>query len=134
PPGAVVAIKADWMAAPIQIRADSRGRYLGIIEVPKATEGDYRSHSIRISSADEQILLKDLLIGDVWFLSGQSNMQFAVREMLDSTRVMAEADHPHIRLLNVALNFSTRPAEAIKGSWEVCTPSTVRSFSAVGYS
>lgn len=134
PQGTVITIKADWMAAPLQVRATAEKCFEGIISVPKAKPGDYRPHSMSISGMGQQVVLHDLLIGDLWFLSGQSNMQFAVREMLDSARVIAEADNPHIRLLNVALNFSTQPVDAIKGNWTVCTPSTVRTFSAVGYS
>lgn len=133
PVGASISIKADWMQSAIQVICDSQGAFEGIIAVPKAKTGDYTPHRIVVRSGDQVIQLKDLLIGDVWFLSGQSNMQFAVHEMLDSTNTIASAN-PHIRLLNVALNFSASPIDSISGSWKRCSPASVRDFSAVGYS
>lgn len=133
-PGARIRINADWANTALDVFANAEGRFEGILDVPKARPGDYRSHEVLVSSGGQEIQLKDLLIGDLWLISGQSNMQFAVREMLDSTHIINSADNPHIRLLNVALNFSKVPIDSIKGDWEVCTPSTVRGFSAVGYS
>jgi len=132
PVGAKVTIRADWMATSIQVFCDTRGKFEGIIPVPVAKKGDYSPHRIVLKSGEQQVQLKDLLIGDVWFLSGQSNMQFAVREMLDSSKIIAGAN-PKIRLLNVALNFSASPIDSITGTWTLCTPSSVRDFSAVGY-
>ena len=134
---AKVLIEADWMVdgqkARVAVRADADGRFRGILAVPKATAHDYRPHQLKISSHNETRTIKDLLIGDLWFLSGQSNMQFAVHEMLDSTEIINNAN-AHIRLLNVALNFSATPMEDIQGNWQICTPVSVRDFSAVGYS
>lgn len=132
-PGATVSIQADWMTSAIQVMADSNGQYQGIIDVPKATSGDYTSHTLTIRSNQQQIHLTDLLIGDLWFLSGQSNMQFAVREMQDSAVTLQHADNPHIRLLSVDLNFSEQPIGQIQGQWKLSSPATARDFSAVGY-
>ncbi|HTN38489.1 MAG TPA: sialate O-acetylesterase, partial [Arachidicoccus sp.] len=133
-PDAKVTIKPDWMKSAIHIEADAQGRFMGIVDVPVAKKGDYGTHEILVSSNRQQILLNDLLIGDLWFLSGQSNMQFAVHEMIDSTAIIAAANNPHIRLLNVALNFSKEPVNYIKGKWKQCSSANVRDFSAVGYS
>lgn len=132
-PGERVSVKADWLSGPVSVQANEAGRYLAILEVPAAGKGDYREHSLSVSAGAEKIELKHLLIGDIWFCSGQSNMQFAVHEMSDSVSQLATANRPGLRLLNVALNFSAAPTGSITGSWSYATPATVSKFSAVGY-
>jgi sialate O-acetylesterase len=131
--GSVVTIWADWMDAGVEVHADSQGNFLGMIPVPRVRPGDYSKHRLTVSSGDEKPVLDNVLIGEVWFCSGQSNMQFSMKEVLDSTAEIAAADHPNIRLFNAGLNFSATPLDSIKGRWEECSPKTVRSFSAVGY-
>jgi len=132
--GRKVVIKADWLTSPVEVHADEKGHFLGIIMVPEARAGDFTSHSLSVSSGLKQIELDNLLIGDLWICSGQSNMQFSVKEMIDAEEVLASADQPHIRLLNVALNFSDTPISTFEGEWLECSGETVKGFSAVGYS
>jgi len=133
-PGGEVAIHADWLSTPTEIQADASGDFIGMIPVPKAENGDFTPHRIRVVAGNAHAELQNLLIGDVWICSGQSNMQFAVHEMIGAEDVISNADQPHIRLLNVALNFSETPLETFKGSWQICSPESVSDFSAVGYS
>lgn len=132
-PGRSVVIQADWLSAPTEVRAETNGNFMAVIPVPKAEKGDFTPHRIRVSAGNEEVELNNLLIGDVWICSGQSNMQFSVREMQEAEQVFSEADQPHIRLLTVALNFSETPLENFKGTWRVCSPESVTAFSAVGY-
>lgn len=131
--GAVVSISADWMSDAIAVKAGVDGQFLGIIPVPVVRAGDYRAHRLDVESGASRISLTNVLIGEVWLCSGQSNMQFSMKEVLDSTREIAAAAYPHLRLLNVDLNFSAVPEESVKGKWMECSPETVRHFSAVGY-
>jgi len=133
-PGGKVVIHADWLPAPTEVYANANGNFMGIIPVPKVEKGDFTPHRMGVTAGDEQVELSNLLIGDVWICSGQSNMQFSVREMKGAEQVISTADQPHIRLLNVALNFSETPLENFKGSWQTCSPESVAGFSAVGYS
>lgn len=132
-PGEKVAIQADWLAGSTVVYADANGNFLGILPVPAVKKGDFTAHDIKVMSGNERVELEHLLIGEVWICSGQSNMQFAVKEMKGAEQVIAGADQPHIRLLNVALNFSETPIDDFGGSWQQCTPERVRDFSAVGY-
>ena len=132
--GSKVTIRADWMQKAMEVYANDKGDFLGIIPVPEAKKGDFTKHSLSVNSGETKIILENLLIGDLWFCSGQSNMQFSVKEMIDAKDVLAGADQPHIRLLNVALNFSDTPIENFKGKWQECSTETVKDFSAVGYS
>ncbi|MEC3878952.1 sialate O-acetylesterase [Parapedobacter sp. 10938] len=133
-PGERVVIDADWLAAPTETQVDEKGDFMGIIPVPAVGKGEFTPHQIRVVSGGEKVALNDLLIGDIWVCSGQSNMQFAVHEMTGAEDVISTADQPHIRLLNVGLNFSDTPLETFAGSWQVCSPETAKDFSAVGYS
>jgi len=74
----------------------------------------------------------DILLGDVWLCGGQSNMDMALGSC-DVPDEIASADHPLIRHFRTGMNFATRPAEDLSGSWAVCGPDTAFGFSAVGY-
>jgi sialate O-acetylesterase len=132
--GEKVQVSADWAASPVEVVADQAGHFLAIVMVPEAKAGDFSSRTLTISAGDERMVLSNLLIGDVWICSGQSNMQFAVKEMVGAEQVLASADQPGIRLLNVHLNFSDQPIQTFKGEWRECSPESVSEFSAVGYS
>jgi sialate O-acetylesterase len=77
--------------------------------------------------------VRDVLVGDVWLCSGQSNMGFVVRNAKDAEREMAAADFPQIRQFKVPTVVAERPANDVSGSWTACSPATVGNFSAVAY-
>lgn len=133
PAGATVSIQADWMTAPVNVTAETGNKFSGIISVPLAQKGDFTKHQLAVSSASETIRLTDLLIGETWLCSGQSNMQFKLRETLDSAQELPVATYPNIRLFSAGLNFSNEPLDSISGVWQECTPATARNFSAVAY-
>lgn len=133
PAGTSVEIRADWMRSPVTVTADPSDAFLGIIDVPAVLPGDYRTHTLTITCGDQTRSLTDVLIGEVWFCSGQSNMQFSMKTVLDSTAEIAAANYPNIRLFNTDLNFSDHPLENVKGNWVACSPETVARFSAVAY-
>jgi len=87
-----------------------------------------------IIKGDNEIVLENILVGDVWICSGQSNMEFEVYKLLDAEQEIANANYPDIRLFNVPQNVQFSPAEDIpEESWHVCSPESVGDFSAVGY-
>ena len=131
--GDTVSIRADWMTDAVMVKVDPSGNFSGIIPVPAVRAGDYRPHSLVVMDGASRITLNDVLIGEVWLCSGQSNMQFPVKEATDSTAEVAAAKYPYLRLLDVRLNFSATPIERFDGHWMECTPATVAKFSAVGY-
>lgn len=77
--------------------------------------------------------LKNVLVGEVWVCSGQSNMQWNVGSTWDADLEIAMAKYPNIRLISVPQVGTQEPQKDFKGEWKVCSPETVGPFSAVGY-
>lgn len=96
-----------------------------------------RSASIEPKSLEvlgsNRILLSDILIGDVWLASGQSNMAWPVRDSSNARAEIAHANHPVIREFKVKRQVAEKPVRDVDGQWAVCSPETVGEFSAVAY-
>jgi sialate O-acetylesterase len=84
-------------------------------------------------SGRNTLLINDVLIGEVWVGSGQSNMVWPVSRSNNSEQEIAQADFPKIRLFQVKLKVADQPADDVEGAWQLCGPGTVPNFSAVGY-
>ncbi len=80
-----------------------------------------------------KIELKDILVGEVWFLSGQSNMQLVLSQTANGEAVIAAANHPQIRLFNVSRDVAFDRKPLPLANWLACTPESVKPFSAAGY-
>ena len=102
------------------------------VELP-AMKADGKAHDLTVKGSNT-ITLKDVLLGEVWICSGQSNMEWSVGGSLNAKEEIAAADHPQIRLFNVPGHVSTAaPQRDARGAWHVCSPASVKGFSAVGY-
>lgn len=77
--------------------------------------------------------LTDVLTGEVWLLSGQSNMRWTLAKAKDGAKEVAAADHQAIRLFLTAQDSPLKPKEDLKGEWKLCTPESVADFSAAGF-
>lgn len=77
--------------------------------------------------------IKDVLIGEVWICSGQSNMEWTVSNSNNPAEEIKNGDYPTIRMFKVGHQVSATPQKDMPGSWQVCKPETVGNFSAVGY-
>lgn len=97
---------------------------------PMALGGPY---TMTITSGDKKIEYKNILIGDVWICSGQSNMEMGVGGCNNAQAEIAAANFPEIRLFTVEKATSRKPVEDVKGTWVVCSPETVGGFSAAGF-
>jgi sialate O-acetylesterase len=131
--GSVVSIKADWTPTITQVTATADGNFMGIVNVPQVIPGDFTRHKITVKDNTTEVVMEDLLIGEVWICSGQSNMQFKLLEEKNAATELPLANNSNIRLFNAELNFSAEPIQDIKGKWLSCTPENVKNFSAVGY-
>lgn len=114
-------------------RANQDGEWL--VALPEMKAGG--PHEITIKGKNT-ITLKDVLVGEVWLCSGQSNMEMGLHAVQDGEAECAAADHPQIRLFEVPQRASGQPRPDVDTTWQVCTPETVRigpfdGFSAVAY-
>jgi sialate O-acetylesterase len=80
------------------------------------------------------LFVRDVLIGEVWVASGQSNMAYALKDAAGGAQEVKKADYPEIRLFTVPRRIAMAPQQDIAASsWQICTPDTVKEFSAVAY-
>jgi sialate O-acetylesterase len=80
------------------------------------------------------IRIQDVLVGDIWLASGQSNMEFYLKDVQNSQAEIPGAQQPRIRLLQMQHATSDYPLDrASTSSWKVCTPDNIKEFSAVAY-
>ncbi|MCA9084660.1 MAG: sialate O-acetylesterase [Planctomycetaceae bacterium] len=108
--------------------ADGDGRFELSLE-PVEVGGPY---TLAVK-ADETREFQDVLVGEVWLCSGQSNMQWPVASSNDADLEILTANYPQIRLITVPQVGTQEPQNDFNGAWAACTPETVRDFSAVGY-
>jgi sialate O-acetylesterase len=84
-------------------------------------------------SKSVEIAVKDILVGEVWLCSGQSNMEMSMSWLRYPAPDALQADHPSMRLFFVPKRTSDRPKDDVTAKWEPCSPDTVRTFSSVAY-
>ena len=130
-PGAAIEVRPSWSGGKVFTgRAGADGRFSVRVATPEASG----PHTVVIAAGNFVQRLEDVLIGEVWVCSGQSNMDWSIRESANPEQEKAGADHPRIRLLQVADQATAGPMETCSATWQVCTPDTAYNFSAIGYS
>ncbi len=128
-PGATVTIAlAD---AHVTARADAQGHWQ--TELPAMSAGG--PHTLTASTSTATQTVSDVLIGDVWLCSGQSNMALPVARTLDARSEIANAANNSIRMLTVPLASSPVPVDTFSRAvaWEIAAPQTVPEWSAAGF-
>tara|TARA_Y100001934_G_scaffold27923_1_gene30373 strand:- start:853 stop:2322 length:1470 start_codon:yes stop_codon:yes gene_type:complete len=113
-----------------ETKAGADGKWMIKLDKLKANA---KATNLTIKGKNE-ITLENILVGEVWICSGQSNMEWSIRASMNAQEEIAASDHPHIRLFNVPGHTThPKPQEQGKGNWVVCGPKTSSGFSAVGY-
>jgi len=84
-------------------------------------------------SGDNEVTVNNLLVGEVWVASGQSNMEWTLNQAFQPEVEKPKANFPEIRMITAKKAASLQPLDQIEGSWQVCSPETVGNFSAVAY-
>lgn len=130
-PGESVKVSASWTDQTTTTRADERGNWRVHIDTPA---GGGQAHTVHVAG-NNMITLSDVLIGEVWLCSGQSNMEWTLGgvDSDEARAAIAGADQLHIRLFNVPNTLSLHPRLDCAGAWEASTPETAARFSGVGY-
>ncbi len=128
-------LTAHFHSQTVAAVADPLGKW-SLYLAPEQAGGPY---TLSISGDGPEKTLTDLLVGDVWFASGQSNMEMPLNGfpgsavLKDGAKEIAGANNPKIRLLLVEHKTSVYPLNDISTSWTECTPQTAQNFSAVAY-
>ena len=132
-PGQPVTVNPSW-SRPVKTETDNTGNWLVTIKTPKAGG----IHKIKVSGSSEK-LISNILIGEVWLCSGQSNMdrqlgpRIGQKPIVNYKEESEKANYPEIRLFKVEQNTSEKPLSDCGGKWVECSPEAALDFSAVGF-
>lgn len=113
-------------------RADAAGKWQAKLD-PLPASAESRDLIVESRARDKRSTITDVLVGDVWLCTGQSNMGMNVRGALNPEQEIAQAQYPAIRFFVVTPNPVFEPAVDVEGRWQVCSPQTAGDFSGVGY-
>lgn len=135
-PGEQVTITNSWNRRATTVTADASGKWLTYVTTTKAG-GPYKL----TFKASNTIDVENILLGEVWLSSGQSNMEFFIGKkpnpsytgVINHDEVMKGAEHPDIRLIDVPNKVADNPQNDFKGDWKICSAQTIDTFSAVAY-
>ena len=130
-PGRVVTVEVGPHSA--RTRTNEEGRWR--LTLPPLESGK-APIKMTVKAGNEKIRLSDILVGDVWLCSGQSNMEMSVSQSADGKAEIKASSHSNIRLFNVPRPvdpIAVDPQDDLLGKWQVCSPDTIQDFSAVGY-
>lgn len=137
-PGEKVTVKASWLDKAVTAKAAANGKWTVKLKTPKAIT----NQSVTVSGENE-ITINNVLIGEVWLCTGQSNMEFPVSRhpdvkwntgMLNEAEELKDADYPEIRLFHVKHQLAHEgELDDCEGEWLVCNPKNLYDFSAVGF-
>lgn len=131
-PGAAVSVSLG--EGPTVTKAGENGRWK--VELP-AMAANSTGLTLKVWAEDKNPIpileLKDILIGEVWLCSGQSNMEWTVASSLNPAEEIAQANFPMIRQMKIAKLTAAMPQDDVTTAWQVCSPETAGAFTAAGY-
>lgn len=133
-PGTKLLITATW-GRQVSATADDKGKWIAKLSTPGAG-GPY---AISVKTTDTTISIKDVLIGEVWLASGQSNMDISVSgwppgdTILNSKKEIESANYPEVRFFKVPFGISATPSDSTGGKWAITSPQIAGGFSATAY-
>lgn len=123
-------VSLSFKGKTVTTKASADGKWRAQIETGTA---DAKGAVLTIRAGTETIEIKDVLVGEVWFASGQSNMYYTMERSPEYAGLMAESNHPALRMFNAPLVTAVENQEDIEGAWTASTPETVPGFSAVAF-
>lgn len=126
-PGERVAV--SYLDASATTETDAQGNW----RVALGPFGPGRTGELRAQGVRETLTRREIVTGDVWLCSGQSNMQLPLRMTANAEREIAAASHPEIHVFKVSIQVAKVPASRIGGEWRSCSPQTAGDISAAAY-
>ena len=133
--GQTITVSPSWTTQKYAGKVDNAGKWMIKIPTPAAS---YDTYEIKISDNKNKITFDNILIGEVWLCSGQSNMEmpmkgFKNQPVLGGNEAILKSKNKNIRLITVKRASSLTTQDDIIGEWAEATPETVKEFSATGY-
>ena len=137
-PRATVKVNPSWLdlKKPLKVKADAEGMWLLPVQTLPA---GYEAYTITIQAGKEVKELTNIVFGEVWLCSGQSNMEWPVRKTPDMKAELKNEANPNIRLYCTGRTFADTPKTEVpvqkkhKTQWAICNSKSLAHFSAVGY-
>lgn len=126
-PGEEVTVTLGGQIA--KAKADANGKWMTALNLKDSAPGPFEM----TVEGKNKLTLTDVIVGEVWIASGQSNMNFAVKHALDADPVIAQSANPQIRQFYVKKQPMVEPQGDTQGNWVAASPATTGDFSAVGY-
>ena len=124
-----ITIRMSWDTTVIKTKTNNGAFWSTNMQTPTAG-GPYE---ITIRAGEEERILKDVLAGEVWLCSGQSNMEWSMYDAKDGRELIEQIRDLNIRLFDVGKSAANYPQVRGEGEWKVCDKESVRNFSAVAY-
>ena len=132
-----ITIKTSWLKKTLTVEADKEGNWI----IDLKTNNSKEAQSITIKSISSDILLENILFGEVWLCSGQSNMEMPLKGYVGqptygSAQAIAKSNNPNLRLFQVTkYSGSKTPLKDVEkfSPWQQASPASVTDFSAVAY-
>jgi sialate O-acetylesterase len=123
-------VQIEFKGKKATTKADDQGHWRTSIETGAA---DAKGAVLTVKAGADNVMISDVLVGEVWLASGQSNMYFTMNRAPAYEELMAKADHPGLRMFDAPLVTAVEPQDDITGTWTRCSPQTVPGYSAVAF-
>ncbi len=136
-PGNTITLLPSWNYKEVKVKTDNNGHWEARLETPKA---GFTPYSITIRDAESTTLIRNVLIGEVWFAAGQSNMEMPLKGWKDcpvenSEKIISNANaySGKLHFMNLPPSCAKEPQDTISAVWKDCSPASIGDFSAVAY-
>ncbi len=123
-------VKIEFKGKTASTKADDKGQWRTTIETGKA---DANGAALTVKAGGDSVTINDVLVGEVWLASGQSNMFYTMNRTPAYAELISKADHPGLRMFNAPLVTAVEPQDDITGAWTLSSPQTVPDYSAVAF-
>ena len=135
-PGAQISVTPSWDGKAYRCKADAEGKWQVTVSTPA---GSYKAYTVTVKGDGETVRIKDVLVGEVWMASGQSNMEMPIRGFFNcpvenaAQFIASPPAKEKVRMITVPIRQSYEPLSNFEGSWKGAEPATIPEMSAVAY-
>ena len=127
-PDSEVVVK--WQGKDFKARAGADGKWLVRLDPSPANE---KGQTLKVTSGTNSVEVSDILIGEVWLASGQSNMEWKLKQIGAQSLEAEKAEDPLLRLVGISHSPAHDPSDSVKTTWNLTTKGSALNFSAVAY-